>query len=108
MKRVLYLFLSMFLLLPLFIPVTAQASEVKAVIYDEGNRLSQSGYDECLSRLKQAADATNMNVGVILGTEGRSDLTIESVAKNSYTELFGNNTSGLIYYIDLKGSNPYD
>ncbi|MBR3630194.1 MAG: hypothetical protein IKN55_06965 [Oscillospiraceae bacterium] len=108
MKRVLYLCLSLFLLLPLLCPAAVSAEDVKTVLYDEGNRLSQTQYEECLTRLNQAAKATGMNVGVILGTENRSDLTIESVARSSYTELFGNNTNGIIYYIDLKGSNPYD
>lgn len=108
MKKLILLFLPLFFLLPLLCPVTAHASNVKAVIYDEGGRLDKKQYDECLARLQTAADKTNMNVGVILGVQNRSDLTIETAAKSSYTELFGNNTNGLLYYIDLKGQSPYD
>lgn len=108
-KRLLLLFLPLLFLLPLLCPVTAHAAGgVRAVLYDEGGRLDKKEYDECLARLQKAADKTNMNVGVVLGVQQRSDLTIESVAKNSYTELFGNQSNGLLYYMDLKGNSPYD
>lgn len=84
----------------------AAASEV--TLYDEGNRLSPSEFTECENRLKQAADATGMNICVVLGTQYRSDLTIESVCKTTYTTLYGKKTDGLCYYMDLKGENPYD
>lgn len=84
----------------------AAASEV--TLYDEGNRLSPSEFTECEDRLKQAADATGMNICVVLGTQYRSDLTIESVCKTTYKTLYGEKTDGLCYYMDLKGKEPYD
>ncbi|MCR4644262.1 MAG: hypothetical protein K5695_02500 [Oscillospiraceae bacterium] len=106
-KKLLCLLLPLFMLLPLLCPFTVQAAAAKAVIYDESGRLGKD-YDACLSRLQKAAKKTNMNVAVIIGTEGRTDITIESIAVNSYDELFGKNTDGLLYYMDLKGSAPYD
>lgn len=84
----------------------ASAAEVK--LYDEGGRLSPSEFTECQQRLQQASDYTGMNIGVVLGVQDRSDLTIESVCKSTYLELFGANSDGLFYYMDLKGSEPYD
>ncbi|MBQ2264241.1 MAG: TPM domain-containing protein [Oscillospiraceae bacterium] len=80
-----------------------------AVLYDEAGRLSSAEYDACLAYLQDAADATGMNVAMVLGKERRSEYTIESLADASYDELFGPNTDGLLYYMDLSGaSEPYD
>ena len=106
-KRLLLLMLPLLFLLPLFCPITAQAAGVKAVLYDESGRLGNN-YDECLSRLQKAAKKVNMNVAVVIGTADRSDITIESLAVSSYDELFGKNSDGLLYYMDLKGHSPYD
>ena len=106
-KRLLFLMLPLLLLLPLLCPFTVQAADVKAVIYDESGVLGKD-YDACLSRLQKAAKKTNMNVAVVIGTQDRTDITIESLARSSYDELFGKNTDGLLYYMDLKGYSPYD
>ena len=84
----------------------AGAAEVR--LYDEGERLSAAEFSACEARLKQASDVTGMNIAVILGVKDRSDLTIETTATETYKELFGARTDGLIYYMDLKGSHPYD
>lgn len=87
------------------LPASA-ASEV--MIYDEGNRLSAEEFTECENRLKQAADYTGLNICVVLGTDYRTDTTIESVCKTTYAKLYGAKTDGLSYYMDLKGNEPYD
>ena len=87
---------------------TMHASAAEVRIYDEGSRLSSSDYRECEQRLQEVSDYTGMNIGVVLGTQSRTDLTIESVAKNSYTEFFGARTDGVMYYMDLKGYQAYD
>lgn len=80
-----------------------------AVLYDEAQWLSASEYDECLAKLQEAADETGMNVGMVLGSQMRSDYTIQSLADASYDQLFGPNTDGLLYYMDLSGQDsPYD
>ncbi len=80
-----------------------------AVLYDEAERLSASEYDKCLAKLQEAADETGMNVGMVLGSQMRSDYTIQSLADTSYDQLFGPNTDGLLYYMDLSGqASPYD
>lgn len=94
------------LLCGMALPVSA-AGEVW--LYDEsGNVLDKDEYTLCENRLKQAADYTNMNIGVIIGSQSRSDLTIESLTKSSYDEVFGHKTDGILYYMDMSGVSPYD
>lgn len=80
-----------------------------ALIYDEGNYLNSGEYDYCLDLLQEAADKTGMNVGLVLGAQERSEYTIQSLADSSYDTMFGKNTDGLLYYMDLSGAySPYD
>ncbi len=83
-------------------------SAAEAVIFDEKGILSDSEYSECLTRLQAAADETGMNVGVILAGRSRSEYSVELTAEETYFELFGENSDGLIYYMDLSGADPYD
>lgn len=90
-------------------PLTASAAYAEVRIMDEGSLLSQGELEDCTNRLKKAADKTGMNIGVILGTQSRSEYTIESLADSTYDQVFGKNTDGLLYYIDLSRSNSaYD
>ncbi len=84
------------------------ASAADAVIYDEGGFLSDSEYADCLAALQDAADYTNMNFGVVLAKNKRSDYAIEETTKQTYLELFGADSDGLVYYMDLSGTAPYD
>ncbi len=84
------------------------ASAAEAVLWEERKFLTEDEYSECLSRLESAAEETGMNIAVILGSKQRSDSATESTAKNTYLELFGEDSHGLIYYLDLDGVEPYD
>lgn len=86
--------------------LSVSAAQIK--LYDEGKRLSASEFAECEKRIQQASDKTGMNIAVVLGVQNRSDTAIEVLADTSYDELFGKKTDGLLYYMDLKGSSPYD
>ena len=77
-------------------------------LYDEGHRLTDEEFTRCQSRLDQAADYTGMNIAVVLGTEQRSDSTIEQMTHEVYLDLYGEHSDGLVYYMDLKGTAPYD
>ena len=92
----------------LALPVLSASAAAEVKVYDEGERLSATELTEVENRLRQAADYTGMNIAVIMGIQNRSDITIESVCKTTYTQLYGAKTDGLIYYMDLKGVNPYD
>lgn len=96
-------------------PTTGEHVEISdlgngnAVLYDEGGWLDSEEYNTCLSYLQNAADTTGMNVAMVLGSQSRSEYTIESLADASYDELFGPGTDGLLYYMDLSGADsPYD
>lgn len=89
-------------------PAAVSAAAPKVVLYDEGDRLDEAQEQECIERLQQAANKTGMNIGVVLGIQKRSDIAIDSAAKESYLSLFGENSDGLLYYMDLKGQDPYD
>ncbi len=89
-------------------PLHVSAASVGAVLYDESGVLNETEYTECLNRLEQAADYTNMNIAVVLGKENRTDNMIEAAADSSYDTLFGKDTNGLLYYMDLKGYESYD
>ncbi len=102
---VILLFTALLMLLGLN-ALPAGAASIK--LYDEGKRLSEEEFRACEARIQEAADYTRLNVAVILGTGYRTDLTIESTCKATYTELFGARTDGLIYYMDLKGYSSYD
>ncbi len=80
-----------------------------ALIFDEANHLNSDEYAECLDLLQDAANQTGMNVGLVLGAQERSEYTIQSLADSSYDSMFGKNTNGLLYYMDLSGAySPYD
>ena len=106
MQKYIVMLLSAVLMLLGMTLLPAGAAEIR--LYDEGSKLSPSEVTEIEARLRQASENTGMNIGVIIGVQNRSDLTIEATAKASYTELFGARTNGLVYYMDLKGYNPYD
>lgn len=78
------------------------------LLYDEGGRLDADEYKACLGYLQDAANQTGMNVGMVLGSQVRSEYSIESIAVESYDQYFGYD-DGLLYYMDLSGaSEPYD
>lgn len=86
----------------------ASAASAGAVLYDLNGVLDGTEYTQCQIRLEQAADYVNMNISVVLGTDECTDGMIESLADSTYDALFGKGTDGLLYYMDLKGYEPYD
>ena len=86
-----------------------KASAGTLQLFDEGNRLSAEEFTEAAGRLQQTADNVNMNVVVILGNTQLSDLAIESMADNTYDQLFPKGSDGVCFYLDLSGAaHPYD
>lgn len=79
-------------------------------LFDEGSYLSTDEFVTVAERLQQAADHTDMNVVIILGSDStRSDITIESMTDSTYDQLYGNKTDGICLYMDLSGKeHPYD
>lgn len=101
------LLLTAFAALLLCCPLPASAaSRAEVRIYDEGEKLSQEEFDSIQNRLKQAADKTGMNIGIVLGTAQRSEYTVQGLADSTYDQFFGHGTDGLLYYMDVKGYSP--
>jgi len=86
------------------------ASAAGMQLFDEGSYLSTDEFVTVAERLQQAADHTDMNVVIILGSDStRSDITIESMTDSTYDQLYGNKTDGICLYMDLSGKeHPYD
>ena len=88
---------------------TIQASAANVRLYDEANYLPEDAYNTCLEYLQDASDQTGMNIAVVLGKQRRSEYAIENLADETYDQMFGKNTDGLLYYMDLSGAeHPYD
>ncbi|MBR4021739.1 MAG: hypothetical protein IKI94_03950 [Ruminococcus sp.] len=101
------------------LPVSASASAKKTVKhidditetseFDNCGIISQIGlfdeeeFDELNELVRDTAEEINMYVCVVLGTNIYSDASIEEFADLFYEDMFGENTDGLIYYMDLSG-----
>lgn len=106
MKRRWYFLILTVLLLLCCAPLSVSAAEIE--IYDEAQKLTASERTECLAALQDAADHTNMNIGIVIGGKHRSEGAVEALAQTYYTEKFRKRTDGVLYYMDLSGSDPYD
>lgn len=107
MKNYIIAFLSVLCMMLCFSAVPASAGEIQ--IYDEGNRLKTEEFTQVAERLNEASENIHMNVIAILGSEYRSDATIESMTDSVYDQLYGNKTDGICIYIDLSSTaHPYD
>ncbi len=92
---------------------TAPKSSSKYVgnvlLHDESGRLTAEEYARCAVLLNEASEYTGMNVGMVIGNVQRSEYTIESIAVETYDQMFGSTTDGLLYYMDLSNAErPYD
>lgn len=101
------------------LPVSASASAKETVKhidditetseFDNCGIISQIGlfdeeeFDELNELVRDTAEEINMYVCVVLGTNIYSDSGIEEFADLFYEDMFGENTDGLIYYMDLSG-----
>lgn len=71
------------------------------------------GYDEDLDALKsmirETAEDLEMNIYVWVAGNSRSDYSTEIFADDTYDEMFGEDTDGVFYYLDISGKSPaYD
>lgn len=59
--------------------------------------------------IQQYSKDLEMNIVVYIGGEYRSDSNTKSFCDDYYDTMFGNDTDGILYYIDLSGKRPaYD
>lgn len=94
-------------ILPLTVKAEKDFSNCK--IYDEYGLFKESKLDELDSLLKQTAEEIDMYVAVYISKTNLTDTQTEVFAEDYYEELFGENTDGLFFYMDLSGGVPaYD
>lgn len=60
-------------------------------------------------KISQKAKELEMNILICIGRKYISDSNTKEFCDDTYDELFGNDTDGLMYYLDLSGKTPaYD
>lgn len=121
MKKVLIIMLTVFALLP-FTATTAFAGEnlhktesvnpEKSGISDNYGLFSEDELDGLTMLVQDKAEQLDMNIFVfIAGKEcsGYSDYKTECFSDDNYDEMYGEDTDGVFYYIDLSQKKPaYD
>ncbi|MCM1132021.1 MAG: hypothetical protein NC340_00960 [Ruminococcus flavefaciens] len=130
MKKVLIIMLTVFALLP-FTATTAFAGEssggigkkgnmhitepidpTESGISDNGGFFGEDELDGLEMLIQQKADKLDMNIFVfIAGSEcsGYSDYKTECFSDDTYDELYGEDTDGVFYFVDLSTKKPaYD
>ena len=63
-------------------------------------------FEELDSMIKSTADDVGFNLVVFIAGTKRSDRETEIFADDSYDEIFGEDTDGIFYYMDLSGVSP--
>lgn len=78
--------------------------------YDSGAGLfSEQQREELNSAIVRYSEELQMNIMVWIGGTYRSDAATEIFADDTYDEIYGEDTDGIFYYIDLSGkSSAYD
>ena len=60
-------------------------------------------------KIKLASNELQMNIAVYIGGVARANYQTESFADDSYDQMYGPDTDGIFYYLDLSGKSPaYD
>ena len=89
-----------------------QADMEKTGLYDEYKLFDEDEYNEIDDMIDTYAELLEMNIAVFLADSsyaGFSDYKTEIFADDSYDEMFGEDTDGIFYYLDLSGKKPaYD
>ncbi|MDE5947098.1 MAG: hypothetical protein K2G63_07335 [Oscillospiraceae bacterium] len=78
-------------------------------LYTEYGLFSESELKEINDTIKQTAEEIDMYVLVYISSTNLTDSETEVFADKMYEDLFGENTDGLFFYVDLSGGVPaYD
>ena len=92
-------------------PVSAYTEDLTDTVYlyDEGEKLTDSEFQQVYSSLKEAAAETGMNLGVCIGSTPMGQSETIALCDDTYDALYGINTDGVFLYLDLSGEeNLFD
>lgn len=71
-------------------------------LYDD----DKETFNELDAKIKEEAEKLDLNLIVFLSGNYRYETAVEIFADDSYDEIFGENTDGIFYYLDLSGGSP--
>lgn len=111
LKKLAGIVLSSLIALTILMPLTVKAEKdfSNCKIYDEYGLFKESELDELDNLLKQTAKEIDMYVAIYISGTNLTDTQTEVFAEDYYEELFGENTDGIFFYMDLSGGVPaYD
>ena len=77
----------------------------KSGLYDEKGLYSDTEAAELTKKIRDTASAVHMNIAVYLSPVYRSDYSAEIFADDAYDEKFGEDTDGILYYMDVAGGS---
>jgi uncharacterized protein len=83
-----------------------RASKLVDNEYGGSGLFSQDNQNNLNEKIRTYARDLEMNIIVYIGGQMRSDEDVQWFCKDTYTENFGEDTDGIIYYIDLSGQSP--
>lgn len=110
-KRFSEIIFSLLIILTAIIPLNTSAEKdfSQCRIYDEYGLFEYDKITELNSLIKQTAEETDMYIAVYISATDLSDAQTEVFADEKYEEMFGENTDGIFFYMDLSDGQPaYD
>lgn len=86
-----------------------QVSTIYDGEYNEKGLFSEQQIRELEAQIQQKAQELEMNILIYIGGSYRTNEDTKPFCDSTYDSWFGNDTDGLIYYLDLSGKKPaYD
>lgn len=78
-------------------------------VYDTSGTLSESEVSQLSGTVRETAKQIDMYVAVFISGEDMSDYETEVFSEECYEDMFGENTDGIFFYMDLSDGKPlYD
>ena len=81
----------------------------ESVLFDDKELFTQEQRNELDKQIQQKAQELEMNILIYVNGSYRTNEDTKPFCDSTYDSWFGNDTDGLIYYLDLSGKKPaYD
>lgn len=110
-KRLAGIFFSALIILTALIPLSVRAEKdfSNCRIYNEYSLFEDYEMEELNNLVEQTAKKIDMYIAIYISNTDLSDSETETFAENVYEDMFGENTDGVFFYMDLSGGRPaYD
>jgi len=114
-KKIAGILFSSLIMITSFIPVIAEAGISSSEnfkncgVYDTSGTLSGDELEKINESVIQTAKEIDMYIAVFINIKDMSDSQTETFAEECYEDMFGENTDGVLFYIDLSDGKPlYD